>query len=35
MSVYGLTSEHWKQIYRILEMYRDHIRKVMLFGSRA
>ncbi len=35
MSVHGLTSEHWKQIYRILEMYRDHIRKVMLFGSRA
>ena len=35
MSVYGLTSEHWKQIYRILEMYRDHIRKVILFGSRA
>ena len=35
MSVYGLTSEHWKQIYHILEMYRDHIRKVMLFGSRA
>ena len=35
MSVYGLTSEHWKQIYRILEIYRDHIRKVMLFGSRA
>ena len=35
MSVYGLTSEHWKQIYRILEMYCDHIRKVMLFGSRA
>ena len=35
MSVYGLTSEHWKQIYRILEMYRDYIRKVMLFGSRA
>ena len=35
MSVYGLMSEHWKQIYRILEMYRDHIRKVILFGSRA
>ena len=35
MSVYGLTSEHWKQIYRVLEMYRDHIRKVILFGSRA
>ena len=35
MSVYGLTSEHWKQIYRILEMYGDRIRKVMLFGSRA
>lgn len=35
MSVHGLTSEHWKQIYRILEMYRDHIRKVILFGSRA
>ena len=35
MSVYGLTSEHWKQIYRILEMYRDHIHKVILFGSRA
>ena len=35
MSVHGLTSEHWKQIYRILEMYRDRIRKVMLFGSRA
>ena len=35
MSVYGLTSEHWKQIYHILEMSRDHIRKVMLFGSRA
>ena len=35
MSVYGLTSEHWKQIYRILEIYRDHIRKVILFGSRA
>lgn len=35
MSVYGLTSEHWKQIYHILEMYCDHIRKVMLFGSRA
>ena len=35
MSVYGLTSEHWKQIYRILEMYRDHIRKVILFGSRV
>ena len=33
--MYGLTSEHWKQIYHILEMYRDHIRKVMLFGSRA
>ena len=30
-----MTSEHWKQIYRILEMYRDHIRKVILFGSRA
>ena len=33
--MYGLTSEHWKQIYRILEMYRDHIRKVILIGSRA
>lgn len=35
MRVYGLTSEHWKQIYYILEMYCDHIRKVILFGSRA
>ena len=33
--MYGLNSEQWKQIYHILDEYRDDIRWVKLFGSRA
>ena len=33
--MYGLNSEQWKQTYHILDEYRDDIRWVKLFGSRA
>ena len=33
--MYGLNSEQWKRIYHILDEYRDDIRWVKLFGSRA
>ena len=33
--MYGLNSEHWKQIYHILDEHCDDIRWVKLFGSRA
>lgn len=33
--MYGLTSAQWKQIYHILDRYRDQVHRVRLFGSRA